>query len=301
MTIKRLAMGCGAILVLVGAWFLIPSRAAHHESPPAEQQQAKTIYHCPMHPTYTSDKPGTCPICGMTLVPMEEHQHETEDVPTSAVPSRATIQLTDHQRQLIGVTTTKVVQKTLVRAIRTVGEVAYDPTLATTPGKAWINVTLYELDVGSVSVGHDVRVSLPDRPDSTFVGTIAAVSPLIDRATRTLRARAEVADPEGILKPLRFVDIFIHIPLGEGLSVPASAVLESGETAYVFVDHGEGQLEPRRITMGLRLGEETQVLAGLEAGEVVVASANFLIDAESQLRAATERLGAEKASGGHVH
>lgn len=213
------------------------------------------------------------------------------------VPARTTIMISARERQLIGVTTALVVRRALIREIHTVGDVAYDPLLLPpTAGKAWINVTLYEGDIGTVKIGQAVRISLPDRADVTFDGTIASIAPLVDHETRTLRARALVADPQGLLTPARFVDVHIHIPLGEGLAIPATAVMGTGDTHYAFIDRGSGMFEPRRITIGARVNDESvQVLAGLELGERIVTSANFLIDAESALRAAAETPGGKGA------
>src|SRR6185437_13735885 len=102
----------------------------------------------------------------------------------------------------------------------------------------------------------------------------------------TARARLVVPNPVLQLTPGMFVNVSLDIPMGEQVVIPAAGVLQSGTRQVVFVDHGEGHLEPREVQLGARAGDDFIVLEGLTAGERVVTSANFLIDSESQLQAA---------------
>jgi Cu(I)/Ag(I) efflux system membrane fusion protein len=104
--------------------------------------------------------------------------------------------------------------------------------------------------------------------------------------TRTARARALVQNLEGLLKPDMYLDVRIRVPLGVRLSVPAEAILDSGERQRVFVVHDDGTIEPRQVTIGWRGGDHAGIAAGIAEGETVVTSANFLIDSESRLRSA---------------
>ena len=101
-----------------------------------------------------------------------------------------------------------------------------------------------------------------------------------------VRVRMVFRNPGVVLKPGMYVNVKIGVPMGRQLVVPASAVLQSGERAIAFVDHGQGYLEPRTIQTGPQVDDSIVVLSGLKAGEQVVSSANFLVDSEAQLQAA---------------
>jgi RND family efflux transporter MFP subunit len=394
--------------------------AAGHEGHQATAPGEKTTrYHCPMHPSYVSDKPGECPICGMALVPLEEEQI------TVAVPGLAEVKISPERQQLIGVRAGSVERRPLDQTIRTVGKVDYDerrvahihtridgwikeifvnytgqlvklhqplftlysPELVATQeeyllalkaqrrlgdnpfqdvaagagslleaarrrlllwevsdaqiaelertGKpllevtilshsegfvvekkalegmrveggedlyvladladVWVYADLYEYELPLVQVGQRAKVSLSYYPGEEFRGEVVYIYPYLDSQTRTARVRIEFPNPGWKLKPGMFANVEIQTDRGEGLVVPGSAVLDSGTRKIVFVDKGEGRFEPREVELGGRAGDGFEVLSGLEEGEQVITSANFLIDSESQIKAA---LG---AMAGHQH
>jgi Cu(I)/Ag(I) efflux system membrane fusion protein/cobalt-zinc-cadmium efflux system membrane fusion protein len=113
-----------------------------------------------------------------------------------------------------------------------------------------------------------------------------SVLPQVDMATRTVRVRLEVANPGVTLKPGMFVNVDLKSDLGRQLVVPASAVLQSGTRQLVFVTDGTGRMEPKEVVLGPRAGDHFVILKGLQAGQQIVTSANFLIDSESQLQVA---------------
>jgi Cu(I)/Ag(I) efflux system membrane fusion protein/cobalt-zinc-cadmium efflux system membrane fusion protein len=115
---------------------------------------------------------------------------------------------------------------------------------------------------------------------------VEEILPQVDMATRTARVRLTIANPGLKLKPGMFVNVDVQSRLGRQLVLPASAVFQSGTRQIVFLNHGNGNLEPREITVGPRVGEDFVVLKGLEPHQSIVTSANFLIDSESQLQAA---------------
>src|SRR5262249_46954406 len=129
---------------------------------------------------------------------------------------------------------------------------------------------------------------------------VVAVDPILDPATRTARVRALVSTPEAELRPEAFVTARIHVPLGHVLAVPKAAVMDTGEHQIVFVVRDAGRFTPRLVTVGREAEDGYEVLGGLEAGEEVVTSANFLIDSESRFRAALATFGGPPA-GGHAH
>jgi Cu(I)/Ag(I) efflux system membrane fusion protein len=128
-------------------------------------------------------------------------------------------------------------------------------------------------------------------PDRTFPGTVALVYPHLNPATRTVRVRIELANPHLLLKPDMYAEAEIDISGGNAvLAVPDSAVVDSGEHQIVLVDKGEGRFEPRAVQLGRRGSGFVEIRDGLKDGESVVTSANFLIDAESNLKSALQSL-----------
>jgi RND family efflux transporter MFP subunit len=444
-----------AALVLVAGAFAACRRGA---GPAATNEAPRTQYHCPMHPTYVSDRPGQCPICKMDLVPNESpaggpraerrilfyrspmdpairsdvpRKDEMgmdivpvyEDEATGGVVSgRAMVALSPERRQLLGVRSEAVTRRHLDRTMRTVGRVAmderrlhhvhtkyeayverldvnfigqmvrkgdhlaalYSPELVATqqeyllayraqerlsrsgiasvakggtdlleaarqrllfwdvspedieelersgkvqrtvdlhaelPGyvlqksavhgmrvtpadilfdiadlsAVWILADVYESDLATVELGMAAEVTLPYSPGRTWRGTVAFVNPTVEPGTRTVKVRIEVANGDYALKPDMFADVVLRRELGDALFVPESAVLKPGERQLVFVDRGDGRLEPREIQTGARVEGGYAVLSGLAEGDKVVTSANFLIDSESSLKAALSAMGA---------
>ena len=160
----------------------------------------------------------------------------------------------------------------------------------------WVLADVFEQDIAAVNVGQKVMIKINAYPGEVFEGRIAYVYPTLKAETRTVPVRIELANPKGKLKPAMFADV--DIPAGGAapvLTVPASAVIDSGSRQTVVVQLGEGRFEPRQVKLGQRGGEFVQVLDGVREGEMVVSSANFLIDAESNLKAALE--GMQKSEG----
>jgi RND family efflux transporter MFP subunit len=426
-------------------------------------QATKAQYHCPMHPTYVSDRPGQCPICKMDLVPIQasDAPHAERrvlfyrspmdpsirsDVPRKddmgmdfvpvyedeaagpVVSGRAMVALSPERRQLLGVRSEAVTRRHLDRTIRTVGRVAmderrlhhvhtkyeayveklyvnfigqmvqkgdhlaalYSPELVATqqeyllayraqqrlaesgipsvakggadlleaarqrllfwdvsaediaalertgqvqrtvdlhadlPGyvlrksavhgmrvtpadilfdiadlsAVWILADIYESDLTTVELGMAAEVTLPYQPGRTWRGRVAFVNPIVEPGTRTVKVRIEAANEDYALKPDMFADVVLRRDLGDALFVPESAVLRPGDRQLVFLDRGDGRLEPREIETGTRVEGGYAVLSGLVEGDKVVTSANFLIDSESSLKAALSSMGATPATGG---
>jgi len=155
--------------------------------------------------------------------------------------------------------------------------------------RVWIEADVYEADLPLVKVGEEATVTLSYLPGESLTGSIDYVYPYLDPGTRTGRLRLVIANPDGRLKPDMYADVELVIPLGERLLVPQEAVIRAGKTNLVFVDLGEGRLAPREIGLGRSTREGYVVTAGLETGERVVTSGNFLIAAESKLKAGTEK------------
>jgi len=394
-------------------------------------------YYCPMHPSYTSERPGSCPICGMALVPLETPAAAGAPAaaPAQGVAGRAAVTLSGERRQMLGVRSEPVRRGVLTRTIRTVGRIAVDerrvhhvhtklegyvehlyvdftgkhvrkgeplvslfsPELVATQqeyllayraqqqlaasglpqvaqggvdlleaarqrlllwdiqprdietlertGRArrtldlyaaldgyvvqkmavhgarvmpadalfdiadlsrlWVLADVYESDLPLVRPGMDAELSVPYLPGRRWRGPVAYVDPMVSDKTRTVKVRIEVRNQDEALKPEMFADVLLHSGLGDGLSVPDSAVIHSGDRQIVFLDRGEGRYEPRPVELGPRVGDGFQVLGGLAEGDRVVISASFLLDSESSLKAALAEQGAAAAgappAAGHRH
>lgn len=152
--------------------------------------------------------------------------------------------------------------------------------------KVWIMADVFENEAPMVRVGMPVRVTMSYAGGRTLTGRVNYIQPQVDMTTRTLRVRIEADNPSMTLKPEMFVDVDFSVGMPSRLTVPAEAVLNTGVKKTVFVDRGNGHLEPRQVETGERVGDRIEITRGLRAGERVVTSGNFLIDSESQLKAA---------------
>ncbi len=151
----------------------------------------------------------------------------------------------------------------------------------------WALVDVAERDLGGAAVGQPVTVKARSLPGREFLGKISVIYPQVSRETRTTRVRIELANADLALLPDMYVDAEIHTGSDEPvLVVPASAVLDTGSRQAVLVDKGEGRFEPRDVKLGQRDDAYIEIRNGLAEGEPVVVAANFLIDAESNLKAA---------------
>jgi Cu(I)/Ag(I) efflux system membrane fusion protein len=159
----------------------------------------------------------------------------------------------------------------------------------------WVIADVAEQDIGQVRIGAGAKVTFRAFPNETFQGRVTFILHELEMATRTAKVRIEVANPDHRIKHEMFADVEINAGEGEAqrLTVPLSALIDSGNRQVVIVDRGEGRFEPRPVKVGLRGDGYVEIADGLEAGENVVVAANFLIDAESNLKAALSAFTAE--------
>jgi Cu(I)/Ag(I) efflux system membrane fusion protein len=406
------------IVILTAITFFLFSSAAFLISGCSQRNNAapgleKITYHCPMHPTYLSDKPGDCPICGMKLVKIERSQQAPaqavtpaqektlEEVciehkctmkncmmdvktnikpgerimcpicgevistasgkvveiikqpPATAVASAAgpTVMISPEKQQLIGVKTEPVKKVKLEKVIRASGKIAYDPQLMVTqeefiqalnnednvkdsplkdvidrakdlteaarrklklmgmsdeqiedlkkkrradtslylPAKGesvWAYVSIYEYEMGLVKAGEPVDIEAVAYPGEVFRGEVVSINPVLDAVTRTNQVRIRVPNPGDKLKPEMFVNAKIKADLGEKLAIDENAVLDTGLRKIVYLSKEGGLLESREVKLGSKAEGYYEVLDGLEEGDIVVTSGNFLIDSETRLKSA---------------
>jgi membrane fusion protein, copper/silver efflux system len=161
--------------------------------------------------------------------------------------------------------------------------------------RVWVEADLYEQEARAARVGQEASLSLPYDPDLRLVGKVTYVLPVLDPQTRTLKVRLEFPNPDVALKPGMFGDVTFTLEAAEGVSIPESAIIDSGTRQVVFVGLGQGRFEPRVVRLGVRGEGRAEVLSGVQAGEQVVVRANFLLDSESRLRALVEQATAAAA------
>ena len=419
----------GVFLIIGIVASAIALRSVEHLSIHAGKHAEKAVYYCPMHPNYTSDRPGNCPICNMTLVKRESSKPEEafpavmpgmdmsrqaatpkvftvaqlmamkpgeicllhkckmgqcmlamtpefarlgkcphcgEDlgvIVKEALPQGyAQVQLGAEKQQVIGVKTALVQKMGLAKTIRVSGRIAYDPELyqaeeeylqaaqafekagtadpeikeqaaklvdsakiklrllglsdsivqeiekagkpdrsllySDAGGKVWLYAPIYEYEMPFVHVGDTVEVEVPAVSDQKFHGILRALDSVVDPVTRSIRVRAQLENPVGILKPEMYVNVMLQTNLGAQIAVPEEAVFATGEKNIVFVVKENNVFEPREVGLGAKADRFYQIKSGLQEGEKVVTSGNFLIDSESRLISALEGAG---SSGGGEH
>ncbi|MDD5057670.1 MAG: efflux RND transporter periplasmic adaptor subunit [Sideroxydans sp.] len=151
----------------------------------------------------------------------------------------------------------------------------------------WVIAEVNEQDIAQVRIGSKSQVTVDAYPGRTFDGKVDFIYPTLNNATRTVQVRIEILNPKGMLKPAMFANAQINTGnSGKVLAVPSSAVIDSGTRQVVLVRLAEGRFEPRAVTLGSRSDDYVEVLSGVADGEQVVTAANFLLDSESNLKAA---------------
>jgi len=155
----------------------------------------------------------------------------------------------------------------------------------------WVFADVYENEVSWIQVDDPVEMKLEAIPGRVFSGRVGYIYPYAEARTRTIKVRLEFDNPEQLLKPEMFADVTIHAQREfDAVAIPAEAVLHSGERDQVFVVRAPGKFEPRNVRLGVSANGLVQVVQGVEAGEQVVTSSQFLIDSESKLREATAKM-----------
>ena len=163
----------------------------------------------------------------------------------------------------------------------------------------WLIAEVFEQDLAGVRVGQSATITVKAYPGRSLTGRVAFIYPVVGEQTRTARVRIEMANPDDLLKADMYASVEIASPVGprDVLAIPESAVIDSGARQVVLIDHSDGRFEPRAVKLGDRAEGYVAVIDGVRADERVVVSANFLIDAESNLKAALSSF----AGGGHQH
>jgi Cu(I)/Ag(I) efflux system membrane fusion protein len=155
----------------------------------------------------------------------------------------------------------------------------------------WMNAEIYEFEVPFITINQLATTTFAAYPTEAFHGRVAYIYPYLNQEARTVKVRVEVPNPKLLLKPEMYGTVQIKVDRGHRLALPEGALLDSGIRQLVFLVHGEGLFEPREVKVGPKIGSYYEVHEGLQAGDRIVTSGNFLIDSESKLMAATNMMG----------
>lgn len=163
----------------------------------------------------------------------------------------------------------------------------------------WVWAEFYESELSMLQTDQQVTVTTSAFVNDHFDGRVAVINPFLDQPKRTAKVRIDIPNPDFKLRPGMYANVELGMDMGEGLTVPASAVMPTGSREITFVDKGGGKLEPRIVELGEQIGDHYEVKSGLSEGERVVASANFLIDAESKVQGALKDFASAPAEHRH--
>ncbi len=251
---------------------------------------AKEIWYCPMHPHYTSDKPGNCPICGMTLVKRRAKEEGVQSViPVGQVQGYASVTIKQPMQNLMGLKTVVVEKKSLVKTIRAPGIV--DPNFqASKSARTFpIYAQVSEMDIPLIQLGQKAVIEIPSF-GQTIQGTVRYIDWKVDSTTRTVNVRIDVRGVDFKLRGNMFVNVMIPVESSEGLLIPRDSVMMTGTRSVVFVVGKNDSFHPQEVKTGLESEGLIQVKEGLQEGQKLVSGANFLVDSESRLQAAVVQM-----------
>ena len=243
-----------------------------HETPTAAATTAPETWTCGMHPDVVQHEPGRCPACNMALVPKAR-----------SADASTTVRIDPVVQQNMGLRLGEVIEGRLSQTLRLLGTVRDDGA-----GRR-LDVVLFDRHRQFVRAGQQIRARFASVPGKTFRTTVDSVGTEIDPATRTVVARAALPDDERLLPGMYATAEILALNLNEGPLVPREAVIDSGLRQIVFVALGEGRFAPREVELGTRSETWAVVEAGLEVGEPIVVSGQFLLDSESRLQEALEK------------
>jgi hypothetical protein len=279
--------------------------APAHGVNPGEKSE---VWYCPMHPQIQQEEAGSCPICSMDLVPMEEDKGSDEVLPES-LKGLASVNLSPWKQQLIGMRTEKIEKRHMVKIINTVGRFGGGKnnfaTAASgftakgrTPGGSarYVIADIYALDIPFVQLGQEAEIRGFSANSRAVHGKVAKIYPYDGTQSRVLRVRIDL---DGEQKAEMFANVRIQVKSKRKTALPASAVIDTGSRRYVFVEMEKGKLMPHQVELGFQGEDYWEAIEGVHEGDTVVVGANFMIDADSQLKAVLR--GMTAGSSAHQH
>ncbi len=250
----------------------------------AQGNESANYWTCPMHPQIHSDHGGECPICHMKLVQVKAQGSHTTHADDKE--SRANVQVSDDQLNLVGVQKTLVEKMDLTAHIPVAGRFISSSTVA---------FQVYESDLKYVKAGLGFTGESSFVPESKISGIIASVDRIVDPTSRTVRAIGVIKKGPGNIIPETTFRGDIEILLKGVLGIPESSVLHTGNGDLVYMVHEGGHLMAQPVKLGLKTESYYEVLDGLEPNQYISSGPNFLIDSEAKIR------GASGGSSGHAN
>jgi len=294
-------------------------------------KKSNETYICPMHPQIVQNKPGSCPICGMDLVIMEKgHEGHSDPAGEHAqiYVSPRQQQLINirfdevKERPLAGfieatgvvaydpalysaraeyLSAVKLDNPALIEAaeikLKSLGLSGKQISEISGGNKEdifsslYIYAQVYQDSINLVKIGAEAEV-YAGISRLKYYAKVTGIDPVMNPETRSFRVRLKMNEGALALKPEMYAEVRIQMPGKTALSVPSEAILDTGRNKLVFLDAGNGHLEPRYIVTGSSAGGYEEVLSGLKKGDRVVVNGNFLIDSESRLKSALSAMGA---------
>jgi Cu(I)/Ag(I) efflux system membrane fusion protein len=221
---------------------------------------------------------------GEELVASARRRLELWDIPKSELDALERTQTLQRTLTLTSPVSGVVTAKNVVQGARLqAGEMPFE---ITDLSEVWVLADAFESDLPHVRIGTPASLTLDAIPNHPFAGKVIFIEPVLDAKTRTAKVRLAFANPHGDLRPEMFGQVVFHARPHDGIRVPADSIIDAGDRKVVFVTSGDGQFEPRDVTTGATAGDLVEILSGVRPGEQVVVRANFLLDSESQLKAA---------------
>lgn len=232
--------------------------------------EGKTYWTCPMHPQIHSEVPGECPICHMKLVQVKAAQAQE-----AKTQSRATIQVSSNQIELLGVQKQQVEKMDLVASIPISGRIISSSMVA---------FQVYESDLKNIKAGLSFKGESSFYPESPISGTISSVDSIVDPTSRTVRVVGVIRKgPRGLISETTFRGN-IELNLRGRIGISESSVLHTGDGDLVYLFKEGNKLEAKSVKLGIKTNGFYEVLEGLSPGDFISSGPNFLIDSEAKIR-----------------
>lgn len=292
---NRLVIAIALALAVLGAgiWYFFVADRAAAPSQTAESERKILYWTDPMVPGFKSDKPGKSPFMDMQLVPIYDDAQGGASVAGGRMPGAtdggdgtSIVTVRPEIVNSLGVRTQQVTRGRPARSLATQGYVFREGA------QIAVLVDIFERDAAWVRPGLAAEVRVTDLPGRSWSGTVTAVEPDIDIGARSLKARVRLSKPDAELRPNLFADVIITAPAGRGEQIlaPREALIRTGTRTAVVLALGEGRFQPVEVVPGAELGEWIEIVKGLNEGDTVVTSGQFLIDSEASVRASFQRM-----------
>lgn len=279
---KTLLLATSALTVAVVAFLVLFAgyiNAPHKSTDPAEDGRTVLYWTDPMVPGYRSDKPGKSPFMDMELVPV--YADGAGDPGAAPV-----VTVRPEILNSLGVRTHTVTRS------RPTHRIAVSGYLLSESGPLQLVADVFGREGARLRAGLPAEVTLPDLPGRRFRGVVSHVEPDLEVGLRSLKVRIRLLETDAALAPNLFAEAFVQIPApgAAGLYIPREALIRTGTRTAVVLAVGEGRFQPAEVVPGNEAGDMIEIRRGLQDGDKVVTSGQFLIDSEANVRASMQRM-----------